>query len=89
MQHVFITCHQDIERERGGGGGGGGGGGFIDKQRMNVGRHTKFEKKYNKESACMPAVLHGKINNIYVLHAKRLDVIINLLDLCFSVALHL
>ena len=37
----------------------------------------------------MPAVLHGKINNIYVLHAKRLDVIINLLDLCFSVALHL
>jgi len=35
-------------------GGGGGGGGFIDKQRMNVGRHTNFEKKYNKEK-CMHA----------------------------------
>jgi len=55
---------------------------------MSVGIQI-LKKNTIKKSACMPAVLHGKINNIYVLHAKRLDVIINLLDLCFSVALHL
>ena len=60
----------------------------LEDQRHEVAHIQNLKKNtIKKVHACLLYYMGRLI--IYVLHAKRLDVIINLLDLCFSVALHL